>query len=232
MTNCDFKNLDESAYPPWNFSWVVENELAAFAWPKTKENLNFLHQKGIRHVITLSPEKLPPIADSKLEGTVIPVVEFEPPTLNDITMFIDICERYLLKKEAVGVHCRMGLGRTGVMAACFLVHFHGMAPESAIVKLRIARPGSVETYEQERAVIRYHDYLRTRQKNIKNSKQYHKVTTGAFASDSAEDLYSRHLTNYEFKKVQQQLEYMILCKDFQVVGEEKCLAPTSEGLLE
>jgi len=53
----------------------------------------------------------------------------------------------------------MGRGRTGVMAACFLVHFYGQSPERAITNVRLMRPGSVETYEQEKAVVKYYDYL-------------------------------------------------------------------------
>lgn len=54
----------------------------------------------------------------------------------------------------------MGRGRSGVMAACYYLQFQQMAPERAITTLRLQRPGSVETKEQERAVIRYHDYIR------------------------------------------------------------------------
>lgn len=60
----------------------------------------------------------------------------------------------------MGVHCRMGRGRSGVMAACYLVHFQQMTPERAIINLRLQRPGSIETPEQERAVVRYHDYVK------------------------------------------------------------------------
>ncbi|KAJ8979070.1 hypothetical protein NQ317_013386 [Molorchus minor] len=137
----------------------VENELAAMAWPSTKQNLNFIWQNGIRHLVTLSPEMVPPVAGSKLKWDLIPVEEFEAPTLDDILQFIRICSQSISINESVGVHCRMGRGRTGVMAACFLVHFHGINPHSAILKLRLERPGSVETYEQERVVHRYYDYL-------------------------------------------------------------------------
>lgn len=70
----------------------------------------------------------------------------------------------------------MGRGRSGVMAACYFVHFLEMTPERAINKIRLERPGSVETKEQERAVMRYHDYLRGRSlEDIKKFEQELKV---------------------------------------------------------
>ena len=68
---------------------------------------------------------------------------------------------YFVLFQAVGIHCRMGRGRTGVMAACYLVYFYDMSPQRAITNIRMMRPGSVETYEQERAVLEYYDYLRS-----------------------------------------------------------------------
>ncbi|XP_063905574.1 dual specificity protein phosphatase 23-like [Zophobas morio] len=146
---------------PWNFSWVVPNELAAMAWPQTTSNIEYLLLQGIRHLVTLSPEKIPPVATFPQMGwTRIDVEEFEAPTLQDIMTFIAVCEESRKKNQAVGVHCRMGRGRTGVMAACYLVHFQDVSPEKAITTVRLQRPGSVETTEQERAVLRYRDYLR------------------------------------------------------------------------
>ncbi|MCC6469085.1 MAG: dual specificity protein phosphatase family protein [Alphaproteobacteria bacterium] len=49
------------------------------------------------------------------------------------------------------VHCRAGLGRTGMIAARLLVEL-GMAPDQAIAAVRTARPGSIETAEQEEHV--------------------------------------------------------------------------------
>ncbi|KAK9743668.1 Transposase IS4 [Popillia japonica] len=71
----------------------------------------------------------------------------------------------------VGIHCRGGRGRTGVMAACYLTRFQEVTPERAIIMIRLMRPGSIETPEQERAVIRYYDCLRgTRPSEIQEIK--------------------------------------------------------------
>ena len=47
------------------------------------------------------------------------------------------------------IHCRAGLGRSGTMAALFLIE-RGTAPEAAIAAVRQARPGAIETAAQER----------------------------------------------------------------------------------
>nr|CAD7568457.1 unnamed protein product [Timema californicum] len=160
--------VSSSECAPWNFSWIVPNELAGMAWPQTPANLRFLESQGIKHLVTLSPEKRPPIhAFPGFKWTEIPIEEFEPPKLCQMRKFIDLCQKSRTKNEllyvcykSVGIHCRMGRGRTGVMAACYLVHFLDQPPERAIINIRLMRPGSVETYEQEKAVVAYHDYLR------------------------------------------------------------------------
>jgi ADP-ribosyl-[dinitrogen reductase] hydrolase len=50
--------------------------------------------------------------------------------------------------DRVLVHCRGGLGRTGMVAARFLVEFAGATPQQALDAVRKARPGAVETAEQ------------------------------------------------------------------------------------
>jgi hypothetical protein len=88
------------ANPPWNFSWVVQDHLAAMAWPQTVSNLEYLVQNNIGHLVTLSPEKLPPVAKHPhLSWTRIDIEEFEAPTLQDIIRFIDICKNCRLKKQ-------------------------------------------------------------------------------------------------------------------------------------
>jgi protein-tyrosine phosphatase len=49
----------------------------------------------------------------------------------------------------VCIHCMGGRGRTGLVAARILIEF-GMHPDRAIAAVRRARPGAIETQEQER----------------------------------------------------------------------------------
>lgn len=51
------------------------------------------------------------------------------------------------------IHCRGGLGRTGLLAARLLVEF-GMAPEQAMAEVRKARKGAIENRTQEDHVRR------------------------------------------------------------------------------
>lgn len=49
----------------------------------------------------------------------------------------------------------MGLGRTGVMVAVYLMYFHGMEADQALKNLRYIRPGSVDSPAQEDCVLSY-----------------------------------------------------------------------------
>ncbi|XP_071053773.1 dual specificity protein phosphatase 23-like isoform X2 [Onthophagus taurus] len=153
-------NEEVDSYPPWNFSWVVDNKLAAMAWPQNKENLRYIYEEGVRHLVTLSPEKLPPIEQfPQLEWTSIPIEEFGAPTIKDILKFIDVCQKCQQKNQPVGVHSRMGKDRTGVMVACFLIKFKGLDAETALSELRRNRPRSIEELPDFEASI--NEYYKT-----------------------------------------------------------------------
>ncbi len=61
--------------------------------------------------------------------------------------------RILRDGGRIVLHCRGGLGRTGLVAARLLIEF-GMAPQEAIRRVRAARPGTIQTREQEEYVRR------------------------------------------------------------------------------
>lgn len=68
--------------------------------------------------------------------------------------FVGTLAGELREGRTVTVHCRAGLGRSGMVAACVLVHVGAAAPQ-AIAHVRASRPGAVETEAQEAYVAEY-----------------------------------------------------------------------------
>ena len=66
-------------------------------------------EQGIDHLVSLSPEKIPPhYAFPNLQHTLIPVEDFTGPTIAEIQKFIEITDEARKEGEAVGVHCAEG----------------------------------------------------------------------------------------------------------------------------
>ncbi|HHC19478.1 MAG TPA: hypothetical protein ENK81_03655, partial [Euryarchaeota archaeon] len=63
------------------------------------------------------------------------------------------------KGKKVYIHCVGGLGRSGALAAAYLVYKHGLKPEEAIKEVRKIRPGSVQSEEQQLFVRRVYNAL-------------------------------------------------------------------------
>ena len=83
----------------------------------------------------------------------------EAPTQDQLDRCVSAIQRAHAHGMNVAVHCTAGLGRTGPVLAAYFVA-QGVAPASAITKVRRLRPGSIETTEQEEAI---HTVARRRQ---------------------------------------------------------------------
>ncbi len=121
-----------------------------------------LEQKGIRVLVSLTEE--PPdhevLASRFIDQVHIPVQDFTAPTLEQMIRFVAVVEDSVAAGKPVGVHCTAGLGRSGTMAAVFLVA-EGASAEDAISGVRQLRPGSIETEAQEDAVRLFEKHLST-----------------------------------------------------------------------
>jgi atypical dual specificity phosphatase len=84
----------------------------------------------------------------------LPVPDMTAPPREGIEKAVDFIRRQRGEGRPVLVHCGAGLGRTGTLLACYLVS-EGHDPEEAITEVRSARPGSVETMEQEQCIRDY-----------------------------------------------------------------------------
>ncbi|XP_056249259.1 dual specificity protein phosphatase 23b isoform X1 [Seriola aureovittata] len=147
--------------PPHNFSWVEPDKLAGLALPRMTSEYQYLLDNGIKHLVCLC-ERKPPYHDScpELQLHHIKIADFTPPSPSQIDRFLSVVEEANSKGEGVAVHCMHGHGRTGTMLACYLVKTRKISGIDAINEIRTLRRGSIETHEQEKAVVQF--YQRTK----------------------------------------------------------------------
>ena len=75
-----------------------------------------------------------------------------PSSRDDALNLVSVIERLLVEGNSIVIHCRGGIGRSGLVAASLLV-YAGIEPEEAIRRVSVARGLSVpETAEQVRWV--------------------------------------------------------------------------------
>lgn len=67
---------------------------------------------------------------------------------------------FALTEGKVAVHCHAGLGRTGVLIACYLVYAHRMDASSAIKTVRKRRPNSIQTRGQIACIQEFSQFLK------------------------------------------------------------------------
>ncbi len=132
-----FKNLYVSPAPDFLYPLYPEKEI-----------FNFI-KKGIEIVISLRPDE--PLKELyalyEISFYNIPIFDFDIPSKDeDVYKFIEVVEGNSDKK--ILTHCTAGRGRSGMMAALYLI-YNEFKPEEAIKYVRGKVPGAIETLEQE-----------------------------------------------------------------------------------
>jgi atypical dual specificity phosphatase len=138
------------------FTWIEKPLLGALARPRNQEDLSWLRGEGIQLLLSLTEEPPPRnwINEAGLLSFHVPIVDMTAPTQEQLEVCVSSIARAHAGNMAVGVHCAAGLGRTGTVVAAWLTS-RGVPPAEAIDRVRLLRPGSVETDEQVEAVMEY-----------------------------------------------------------------------------
>jgi len=151
-----------------NFSWLIPGKLAGSEKPgfhtsDEEGDLAFLYAQGVRALVTLTEDPVDRLllARAGLSAIHIPIPNLEPPELEQVDAFARFVDESGARDEAVVAHCLYGIGRTGTMLACYLVH-QGRDSGAAIAEVRRVRPGSIETNEQAARVSEFAKRLRAR----------------------------------------------------------------------
>jgi atypical dual specificity phosphatase len=148
--------MAEKMSQPHGFSWIDKPLLAALGRPETLEELQWLRQQAIEVLISLTEEA--PwrqwVNEAGLMLVHVPVVDMQPPTQQQLELCVTTISRAHERQLGVGVHCGAGLGRTGVVLACYFVT-KDLNAKNAVARVRRLRPGSIETPDQEEAVSEF-----------------------------------------------------------------------------
>jgi atypical dual specificity phosphatase len=149
---------------PTNFSWVTEGKLAGSGLPITEDEFRWVVDKGIKSIVSVREVPLPSkwFDGGEIDYLHLMVEDYGAPTMEVLDEVVDYIDKKIRSDKAVLVHCAAGKGRTGAVLAAYMIKKENLTAEQAIEKIRLMRPGSVQSITQETALSMYEKYLKTK----------------------------------------------------------------------
>ena len=144
---------------PDKFSWLIKNKLAGSGIPTSINEVQWVLDQGIISVVTIREEPLDESWTRDINYLHVLSNDMGVPEFNDLIHAVDFIHRRITSNEPVLVHCLAGMGRTGVILACYLVKYQNMSADEATQKVRKERPGSIQSYPQEEIIFRFEKFL-------------------------------------------------------------------------
>lgn len=126
--------------------WIDEPKVLGTRAP-SEGTLSDLRARGFEVLVSLLGEREGPPYDVSFARAIgyechhIPVDDFSAPTGEQISAFLQIAGT---TDRPMILHCAHGFGRTGTFAAAYWMAM-GLGFEEAVLRVRSARPGAVET---------------------------------------------------------------------------------------
>ena len=148
------------------FYWILPDVIAGMQRPglltDLHTDLKILRQLGLTQVVSLTQQPIDPsqLNEHQLEGHHFAIQDMSIPGIQEADQLIDHCIEAINNDHKIVVHCKAGLGRTGLTLACFLVKFKAMDAIRAIESIRSINHRYIQTDEQFQFVSEYQDYLK------------------------------------------------------------------------
>src|SRR5512133_79903 len=149
-----------------NFSWVIPGKLAGSSMPGSnsgdalllQEDIGQLADAGIKHLFSLElPDKSLTLLCKKagIQWLYFYIPDFGiPDSVDEFNGMIDRLLQSIEQGDTVCVHCRAGIGRTGMVLTCAVGKLYMLGYKKAIDTVRRTRK-AVETQEQETFIKQY-----------------------------------------------------------------------------
>ena len=147
-----------------NFGWVIAGKLAGCMGPVLSDEVLYLKRLGVGAIVRLERNTISG-ASAGLADMAEYVPNMHAPSIDQLDRILAFIDQQIEKDLAVAVSCQAGLGRTGTVLACYLVHA-GSNAEEALERVRRLRPGSVESPPQQDFVYSYEARLKRRPDRI------------------------------------------------------------------
>lgn len=149
---------------PTNFSWVTEGKLAGSGLPVTQDEFKWVLDKGIKSIVTVREVPLPSrwIDGTNIDYLHLVVEDYGVPNMEVLDEAVNYIDNKIQTGKPVLVHCAAGKGRTGALLAAYMIKKENLTAEQAIEKIRLMRPGSVQSVTQETALSMYEKYVRSK----------------------------------------------------------------------
>ncbi len=156
-TNTSVPSRAPSRYEgPRGFYWLRPGAIGGCARPGILEDLDVdldaLARLGVSRLVcleecqTIDPSHL---RARSIEPLHVPIDDMEAPSIAQATALCREIDELIARGEIVAAHCRAGLGRTGTVLACVLIH-EGTPAIEALEAVRHINPSWVQSSRQVR----------------------------------------------------------------------------------
>jgi atypical dual specificity phosphatase len=149
---------------PPNFHWIIPGKLAGMAQPgllrDIDEDLASIADAGVNMLVSLTED---PISYRQLQPFGIsprhfPITDMGVPAVRTTASLCRELEHAIEEGNIVAVHCRAGLGRTGLILASLLA-WMGEDPRTAIDRIRSIAKGFIQNKAQENFVLSFAEVM-------------------------------------------------------------------------